>query len=112
MVNMGLYTFTQRERPPQLRGARDGAIFNRGNGAYGDGAQVMSLLDAVRSALGITRGERTRETIEATRATRRLVTTFSEKGHVSSIQDVETVERVLSPPVDWQDLMRPANGKR
>lgn len=72
----------------------------------------MSLLDAVKSALGVPGRERTKETIEASRATRRLITTFSEKGHVSSIQDVETVERVLSPPVDWQDLMRPANGKR
>lgn len=72
----------------------------------------MGLLDAIKSALGVPGRERTKETIAASRATRRLIETFSEHGRIHNLEDIETVERVLAPPVDWQDLMRPPERNR
>ena len=70
----------------------------------------MRLLDALRDALKSPTTKKTEETIEASRAVRRLVTTFSEEGNVESIADVQTDERVLAPALDWQDILRPRNG--
>lgn len=69
----------------------------------------MYLVTFLKSIFRPYKQSRTEETIEASRAVRRIVTTYSEEGNIESVDDIRTVDRVLAPPVDWQDLLRKPN---
>lgn len=72
----------------------------------------MSLIDALRDALKSRTTRKTDETVEASRAVRRILTTFSEEGKIDSVEDIRTVDRVLAPALDWQEILRPPTNSR
>lgn len=67
----------------------------------------MGLLDTLRDVFKSSTTRKTDETVKAAQAARRIMQSVSEEGATHSFEDVRTVDRVLSPALDWKEILRP-----